>query len=291
MPSIKKVISYIFIGLLASLSAANYITFVFPNSFAPTGLDGICTMIQDVLDINMGYLSLLGNIPLLICAYLYLNRSFAAKTLVYVLSFSFAVIFLKESVIADFAYHTESGSSTVLAPIAAGVIRGILYFFTLKLNSCAGGMDIVAAIVKKKKPHLDFMSIIFVFNMCIAFASYFVYGMNFDPVICSILYAFIISNTGKQMQNGEHETIKFEIITSDADSLYKKISKKLHIPATIMEAHGAYSGEDKEMIICVTDKPTAPFLEEILREFPDSVVFKSITDNSQMLVDYSKSGV
>ncbi len=291
MPTIKKLLSYIVIVLLATLSATNYITFVFPNSFAPSGLDGICTMIQDVLDINMGYLSLLGNIPLLICAYLYLNRSFATKTLVYVLSFSFAVIFLKESVITNFAYHTESGSSTILAPVAAGVIRGILYFFTLKLNSCSGGMDIVAAIVKKKKPHLNFMSIILTFNMCIALASYFVYGMNFDPVICSILYAFITSSTGKQMQSGEQETIKFEIITSDADSLYKKISEKLHIPATIMEAHGAYSGEDKQMIICVTYKPTAPLLEEILHKFPDAVVFKSITNNSQMLVDYSKSGV
>ena len=291
MSSIRKIISYIFIVLLATLSAVNYITFVFPNSFAPSGLDGICTMIQDALDINMGYLSLLANIPLLICAYLYLNRSFAAKTLVYVLSFSFAVIFLKESTLTNFAYHTESGSSTVLAPVAAGVIRGILYFLTLKFNSCAGGIDIVAAIVKKKKPHLNFMSIIFVFNMFIAFASYFVYGMNFDPVICSILYSFIASTTGKQMHSGEHETIKFEIITSDAESLYNQISKKLHVPATIMEAHGAYSGEDKEMIICVTDKPTAPFLEEILREFSDAVVFKSITDNSQMLVDYSKSGV
>ncbi len=291
MPLTRKILSYIFVALLASLSAANYITFVFPNSFAPSGLDGICTMIQDVFDINMGYLSLLGNIPLLICAYIFLNRSFAAKTLVYVLSFSLAVIFFKDSVISEYAYHTQSGSSTILAPIAAGVIRGILYFFTLKLNSCSGGTDIVAAIVKKKKPHLNFMSIILIFNMCIALASYFVYGMNFDPVICSILYAFITTNTGKQMQSGEHETIKFEIITADSDSLYKQISDKLHIPATIMEAHGAYSGENKQMIICVTDKPTAPLLEQILQKNPDAVVFKSITDNSQMLVDYSKSGV
>lgn len=291
MLSIKKVLSYIFIILFAVLAAANYIIFVFPNSFAPSGLDGICTMIQDVLNINMGFLSLFANIPLLICAYIFLNRSFAAKTLVYVLSFSLAVIFLKDSVLSNYTYHTENGSSTILAPLAAGVIRGIIYFFTLKLNSCSGGIDIIAAIVKKKRPHLNFMSIILVINMCIAFASYFVYGMNFDPVICSIIYSFITSSTGKQIQNGEHETIKFEIITSDADSLYKKISEKLHVPATIMEAHGAYSGEDKQMIICVTNKPTAPFLEQILCDFPDAVVFKSITDNSQMLVDYSKSGV
>ena len=80
MLSLRKTLSYIFVVLLASLSAVNYIIFIFPNSFAPTGLDGICTMIQDVLDINMGYLALLGNIPLLICAYIFLNRSFAAKT-------------------------------------------------------------------------------------------------------------------------------------------------------------------------------------------------------------------
>jgi len=291
MTYIKKGISYFLIIVLSVFMAINDIIFIFPNSFAPAGIDGICTMIQDIFDINMGYLSLIVNIPLLICAYTYLNRQFAFKTLLFVISFSLAMILLKNSSLSSYSYHTLNGSSIVLAPVAAGVIRGIIYIFTIKLNASSGGIDIPAAILKKKFPHLNFMSITFAINMIIALCSYFVYGMKFDPVICSIVYAFISSTTGKQIQAGESETVKFEIITPLSKELYNRISDELHLPATIMEAHGAYSGEDKQMIICVAKKPVAAKLEAILKDFPESVVFKSTVDNSNMVVDYNKAGV
>ena len=286
----KKLLNYALITALAILSAVNYIIFIFPNSFAPAGLDGICTMIQDVFNINMGYLSLIANLPLIVFAYIYLNRKFSVNTTIYIIVFSLSIIVLKNSPLSLYCYYTESGSSIVLAPVAAGTIRGILYSFTLKLNCCSGGMDIVAAVIKKKKPHLKLMSIIFVINMCIALSSYFVYGMKLDPVICSIIYSFITSSTGKHIQALENETVKFEIITSDPDKLYSRISEELHLPATVMEAHGAYSGENKKMLLCVTDKETAPKIEIILKSFPDSVVFKSTIDTSR-IVDYSKTGV
>jgi len=67
---VKRILSYPAIAVIAFLAALNYVLFVFPNKFAPSGVDGICTMIQDVLHINMGYLSLLVNIPLLIAAFI-----------------------------------------------------------------------------------------------------------------------------------------------------------------------------------------------------------------------------
>ena len=66
MKIIKKTASYLAICIIATVGALNYAVFIFPNSFAPAGIDGICTMIQDVTNINIGYLSLLVNIPLVI---------------------------------------------------------------------------------------------------------------------------------------------------------------------------------------------------------------------------------
>ena len=71
MKIIKKIASYVVIALLATVAALNYAIFVFPNSFAPAGIDGICTMIQDVSGINIGYLSMVVNIPLIILASLH----------------------------------------------------------------------------------------------------------------------------------------------------------------------------------------------------------------------------
>ncbi len=275
MNLIKKAAQYPSIALLAVLSALNYAVFIFPNSFAPAGVDGICTMIQDVAGVSMGYLSLLVNIPLLIAAFIWLDREFTVKTTVYVLSFSVATVLLREIDLSAFVYHSESGTSIVLAPIAAGAIRGILYAVTLRLNGSSGGTDIVAALVKKRKPYLNLMNVIFFINMGVALCAYFVYGFKPEPVICSIIYSFITSATGNHLRAAEHELVRFEIITPDAEALCVRIFDELQRTATVVDARGAYSGKDEKMIVCVIGPKKAYQLEEMIKALPDTVYFKS----------------
>ena len=66
MQRIKVAWTYLVIMLVALLASVNYELFVFPNQFAPSGVNGICTMIQYVTGVSVGYLSLLINIPLAI---------------------------------------------------------------------------------------------------------------------------------------------------------------------------------------------------------------------------------
>ena len=66
MPNAKKVWTYLVIAVVALVTSVNYELFVFPNQFAPAGLNGICTMIQHITGISVGYLSLLINVPLAI---------------------------------------------------------------------------------------------------------------------------------------------------------------------------------------------------------------------------------
>ena len=281
----KKAV-YFSISVIAALSALNYAIFIFPNSFAPAGIDGICTMIQDLTGINIGYLSLLANIPLVILAFFCLNRGFAVKSTLYVAVFSITSILIKNMVSSDFGYHTDTGSSVVLAPIAAGVIRGLLYALTLCLNSSSGGTDIIAAVVKKKKPYLDLMNVIFLINLLISCTSFFVYGMRMEPVICSILYSFITSSISNSIRSRKHHAIKYEIITSESEELCKEITKKLKQTATVVDAKGAYSGTDQKMVVCVTDRRNAPYLEEIILTVPTSVVVKSVVDDNVTGIDY-----
>lgn len=280
MQSIKKAVQYGAVCFFAFLSALNYTVFVFPNSFAPAGIDGICTMIQDVSKISMGYLSFFINIPLLISAYFSLSRDYAIKTTLYVISFSSGIIFLKHLDISFLCYKTVTGTSIVLAPVAAGAIRGILYAFTLKINASSGGVDIIAAILKKTKPYFNLMNIIFFLNLFIAVSSYFVYGFKIEPVICSIIYSFVTSSISNHIRSSEKETVKFEIITDEANLLCEQISSKLLLPATIVQAKGSYSGENKKMVICVISKKSVPYLEKLIAEFNNTVVFKSIVNNS-----------
>ncbi len=283
---VRKCAGFAEMFVLAFLGALIYCVFVFPNRFAPAGIDGVCTMIQDTFNINMGYLSLICNIPLLIVAFLRLSREFAIKSCIYVIVSSVAVILIKESSFSRFFYFTPTGTSTVLAPLIAGVIRGMMYARALKLNGSAGGIDIISAIIKIKKPHLNFMDNVFIINTVIAIASFWVYGMNIEPVICSIIYAFVSNRTCCYLRDKEHENIKYEIITKSPGEVVAYINSQLHQKATVLNAKGAYSDEDTSVVMCIVQKNYAPYLESFLLEHPDCITFKSLASDSIAGVTY-----
>ncbi len=277
---------YITLILLSAVAALNYKIFVFPNSFAPAGVDGICTMIQHITGTSMGYLALIVNIPLLIAANFIVNKDFVRKTAVYTLTFSLFTVLLSYIDLSRFLYYTDSGTSIVLAPIAAGVIRGLLYAVTLKKGGSGGGVDIIAAIVRRYKPHLSLMNIIFALNVVIALSAYFVYGFKPEPVICSIIYSFVTSMVSKSVEATKKENIRFDIITKESERLCADISRELGLSSTVIDATGGFSGKSEKMVICVTDKESVPRLEEILKGYPGAVAFESRITSSEGIRKY-----
>jgi len=280
MKHIQKIISLTLIAILGSASAFNYAIFIFPNQFAPAGIDGICTMIQDISGISIGYLSLVVNIPILAIAWVKLDRDFAIKNSVFILAFSAVSAILSKTDISALQYHTESNTSIVLAPIVAGVIRGAVYAFTLGLNGASGGIDIVAALIRKKAPHFNLMNIIFGLNICVVICSYFVYGHQLEPVICGILYFYITSQTSSNIQAHKKESIKIEIITAYASELCSELTSKLNLSATVLDAHGAYSGNSNKLVVCVAEKKYIPKIKDIMHCFPDAVYFMGTVKES-----------
>ena len=55
-PSWTALRSYAITAGLACLMGVSYELFVFPNAFAPAGINGLATMLQYLLHINIGYL-------------------------------------------------------------------------------------------------------------------------------------------------------------------------------------------------------------------------------------------
>ncbi len=286
MKKIKAPIIYAAIILISAFSALNYKIFVFPNSFAPAGIDGICTMVQYLTRTSMGYLSLLVNLPLLIAGSFIINHAFMIKTAVYTLSFSFFTVMLSYIDLSALLYYTDTGTSIVLAPIAAGVIRGLLYAVTLKLGGSSGGVDIIASTVKHYKPHYNLMNIIFGLNVTVALGAYFVYGFRIEPVICSIIYSFVTSEVSKNIEATGKQSVRFEIITEEAARLCTGMREILGINATVLDAQGAFTGTKKKMVICVTKKEVVPRLEKLLFDYPDAVIFESmiLSSNSPLRI-------
>ena len=116
MRTLKKGMTYLVIILAACVGALNYQLFVFPNQFAPSGLNSICTMIQYLFHISVGYMSLLVNIPLAIIVFFKVSKSLALRSMVYVGVFSVMLLLLERVDLSGIAYDTAS--SAILAAAA-----------------------------------------------------------------------------------------------------------------------------------------------------------------------------
>ena len=93
-----KFADYAIIAAMAVLMALNYDLFVVRNKFAPSGLNGVATMIDYLTGgkLNLAYMSLVINVPLCVLAYFFAEKDFALKTLAASLvSSAFFVIMMK----------------------------------------------------------------------------------------------------------------------------------------------------------------------------------------------------
>ena len=99
MQTLKKAWTYLVIVLVALVASVNYELFIFPNQFAPSGVNGICTMIQYVSGISVGYLSLLINVPLAIWCYCEVSKPIALRSMLYVVTFSLGLLLLAIAVL------------------------------------------------------------------------------------------------------------------------------------------------------------------------------------------------
>ena len=301
MNTVRKIWTYLVIAGVAMLTAISYQLFVFPNQFAPSGLNGICTMIQHVTGFSVGYLSLIINVPLAIMCYYMVSKPLAVRSMIYVVVFSLGLLVLDHVDLSAFAYATENGTSKILGPLVAGINMGFCYSVLARASAYSGGTDFISAIIHKKKPDMGFFGLSFVINSIIAVSSYFVYDYQMEPVILCILYSFASTTVGDRLLRSGKSAIRFEIITDYPEEMSRDIIRELHHSATRLPAKGMYLGHDTSILVCVVNKTQVAALSKIVGKYPrsfaimDQVIevmgnFKSIDDHGKQVKEMLDHG-
>lgn len=275
MSLLKKSLTYLVICAVALLEALNYELFVFPNQFAPSGLNGICTMVQYVSGISVGYLSLLINIPLALWVYKSVSKPLAVRSMVYVVFFSVGLLVFDHVDLSAFAYSTDTGTSKILGPLVAGIIMGFGYSVLVRSSAYSGGTDFISALIHNRYPDKSFFGMSFTINACIAIASFFVYDYQMEPVILCILYSFTSTTVGERLMKSGRSAVRFEIVTDQPRELARQIIDKFHHSATLIPAKGMYSGRETNVLVCVVNKTQAAALAAIIHQSPHAFAVMS----------------
>ena len=87
------------------------------------------------------------------------------------------------------------------------------------------------------------------------------------------------------MLKGSREAIRFEIITNYPNEVANEIIEKLGHSATLVNAEGCYTHEQKSMLICVINKDQITKLKQILKKYPGT--FASISNVSNTVGQFA----
>lgn len=272
-----RVFRYLAIALFAVAYALIYEIFVFPNSFAPAGINGIVTMIQYLFRFKVGYLSLIINLPMLAVAWFVLDRSYALRTLTFTLIFSGTLLVSERLGIAEsgIIFEATDTGGRLLAAIAAGLFNGFLYSMSVRMGGSTGGTDVVGEFIHHARPEYNTVWVIFTINAIVAVASFFVYDLKYEPVILCAVYIFVNSRTSDDIFKGNRAAAKFEVITTQPEQLSHELITTLRHGCTVIRAEGMYTHSNRAMLVCVINRRQVVDFERIIRKYDNTFAYIS----------------
>ena len=270
MKKFQVVFDFIIIIFASVLSAVGLYTFVNPANFAPSGIDGIAMMLQKLTDINMGYISLAINIPLLILAWFFISKKYVVYTTIFTVLSSFMMILMEQ--INMYEYVTENNAW--IAVLASGIMLGFRTAIMIKIGGSTGGVDIISCIIQQKRPYLNIESLISVFCYIIIGVSFFVYG-NIESVIMSIAQMMIFNLAMNSILKTTRNAVEARIITDNPDEFREDIINNLKHGATIIDGTGMFTGESRKTIVTIINLRQMNDLIKLSRKHPNSFIYFS----------------
>ncbi len=276
---IKKESFHILLTIIAAaISVTALHTFVVPSKFSPSGIDGLCTILYEVTGLNMGWFKILINIPLLILAYVFLKRKYVLYVIFFTLLDSLGVVLLEK---INFYIYIPQGIGDseligyrLLAALISGLMLGLCVGIMLKLGYSSGGVDIIACLLHKWKPHFNVERIISICAYSIVALSFFVYK-DLTSIFLSAVQIFVSECIVSTLLRRERYAIEVKIVTKNPKQIRNDILYTHKHSATIVKSNGMYSGDDNYIIFSVMSVKEIPKLMDILKKYPETFVYFS----------------
>lgn len=228
------------------LYALGLYTFALSAQFSPGGLSGIAILIHHYTAWPIGLVTLVLNIPLVLLCLRVVGAPFILKSLWAML---LNTLFLDVVFPRLPTYHGNPLLAAMFTGVAVGAGLAIIYM----RGASTGGVDFITMTVKKLRPHYSIGQIVLAIDAVIILAGGFVY-QNVDAVLYGIVAAFATSITMDNLLYGAGSSKLAIIITNYGADIAAAISNEVERGATLVPATGSYTGEKRDMLLCVCSK-------------------------------------
>ena len=166
--------------------------------------------------------------------------------------------------------RSNTGSMHLLAdqPFMASIIGAIFcgsgVGIGLSFNGSTGGTDIVAAIVHKYRD-ISLGRVVMMCDIVIITSSYLVFH-NWEQVIYGYVVLLVTAFCIDQVVNAMHRSVQFFIISDKYKEIASRIAVFPHRGATVIEAHGFYTGHEVKMLFIMAKRRESNVIFRIINE-------------------------
>lgn len=275
----QKVIDYMVITVASVIYAAAVSLFLDPNSLAPGGVTGIAIILNRLTGLETGTLILVINLPILALGAWKFGIRFILSTI-----YCTALTSVVTNLIAPIGALT---TDPFLAALAGSTLMALALGWVFKAGSTTGGTDIIIKVLRLKFPHLKTSALFLLTDALIVTASAFVFR-DVNKALYAGLTVFLISIVLDIVLYGRDGAKLIYIISDHSEEITKRLLEELDIGVTYVQGSGAYSGRNKNVILCAIRKQLAPKAEDIVKE-EDPLAFMIVTSATEIYGEGYKS--
>ena len=249
--------------------------FKFANNFTFGGITGIAVLVAKFLPISASDFSFVVNILLLIIGWIVLGKSFAEKTAYSTILLSISLSLLERIYPMSHPLTNEPLLELIFAILLPALGSAILF----NIGASSGGTDVIAMILKKYTS-VDIGKGLMISDLIFTLAGFLVFNVKTGlySLFGLIMRSALIDNFIESFNRSKY----FHVVTSNATCICDFIQNDLQRGATIVNATGAFTGDDKYIILTVLSPSQAVKLRNFIKE-QDPKAFLLISNTSEII--------
>ncbi|MCH5191200.1 MAG: YitT family protein [Oscillospiraceae bacterium] len=247
--------------------------FTYPNNIVSGGLTGISQIINLLTGSPVGILIIVMNIPLFAVAW----KKFGLRFIIY------SLIGMVGSSVAIDLFNLLNISLTddiLLAAVYGGLLRGLGYGLIFTSGGTSGGTDIVSRMLRRKYAFIPLGTIGLVLDVIVV-AAFAIIFKRMDAAMYTIITIFVASRMINLLLYGTANSSICYIITTSPHDIANQISKSLRRGATLLKGEGAYSGDERDVVLCAVKRHQIPTLKRVVSSI-DKNAFVIVTQSHEV---------
>jgi len=272
-----KIKEYFLITIGALLVTVGVHYFKFPNNFSIGGVTGVGILLSSILGgrISSGTIVLIINLILLLVGYFVFGKDFGVKTTYGSLILSVGLKLLEIISPMPQPFTNEPVIELFFAVLLPGVGAALLF----NLGSSTGGTDIIAMILKSKT-NINIGQALLATDIILTLLTFPIFGMLTGLLSLAglLIKSLVVDNIVEALNLCKY----FTVICDNADSICRFIIDELHRSATVYDAKGAFTDQNKKIILTVMSRSEALQLQKFIKKNqPEAFIL--ITNTSEII--------